>query len=265
MDQSERDDLIQKCINEEKIEIYDYSLFKDIERIGGGGYGEIFRAVLGNYKATVALKLFKDNKDTVTIKEVVNEREQIHFGLSKRLNDATKSNPRFLGLIAYVDPQSFKGSKKRKRNENEPFSFSFDKRSDIYSVGVLIWEISSGYPPFNNDIQQNYIGAVIVNIMNDIREEVIEGTPPEYEKIYTDCWQGNPSMRPTIEEVFSELNDLKINYENQKIDASQKSCSSQISELIRSNDSESYMIISDFKEEIDNLNINQLKNELQNP
>ncbi|RIB08375.1 hypothetical protein C2G38_2147098 [Gigaspora rosea] len=66
------EELIQKCLTEESIEFYEYSGFRDIELIGSGGYGDVYRAVLGNGKATVALKLFK-KKNIVTIKEVINE------------------------------------------------------------------------------------------------------------------------------------------------------------------------------------------------
>ncbi|CAG8488613.1 26128_t:CDS:2, partial [Dentiscutata erythropus] len=64
------EELIQKCLTDESIEFYKYSNFRDIVLIGTGGYGDVYRAVLGNDKATVALKLFKKKN---IVKEVVNE------------------------------------------------------------------------------------------------------------------------------------------------------------------------------------------------
>jgi serine/threonine protein kinase len=29
--------------------------------------------------------------------------------------------------------------------------YSLNKKSDVYSVGVLLWEISSGHPPFEGE------------------------------------------------------------------------------------------------------------------
>ncbi|CAG8741622.1 629_t:CDS:2, partial [Cetraspora pellucida] len=153
------------------------------------------------------------------------------FGLSKRLGEATNSNKNILGVIQYIDPQRFKASRKRKINESGAVNFSFNKQSDIYSVGILMWEISSGHPPFERDSYD----SVFIKSMQGVREEVIKGTPPAYAKIYEDCWQVNPNMRPTIENVFSDLNALKVNNEDQmKIDASQKSCSLQTGDLIGS-------------------------------
>ncbi|CAG8757581.1 669_t:CDS:1, partial [Dentiscutata heterogama] len=40
----------------------------------------------------------------------------------------------------------------------------FDKKSDVYSVGVLMWEISSGYPPFKDDVEQHQLASLILDI-----------------------------------------------------------------------------------------------------
>ncbi|CAG8840261.1 20474_t:CDS:1, partial [Racocetra persica] len=65
------DELIQKFLIEGHIKFYEYTRFKDIELIGEGGHGKVYRATLKNNEITVALKSFKCNN--VTIKEIVNE------------------------------------------------------------------------------------------------------------------------------------------------------------------------------------------------
>ena len=59
------------------------------------------------------------------------------LGLSKQLGE-DKSNSVLLGMFAYIDPQCY-----IKNNYQQ------DDKSDIYSLGVLFWEISSGKPPFS--------------------------------------------------------------------------------------------------------------------
>ncbi|GBC08902.1 hypothetical protein RclHR1_08480005 [Rhizophagus clarus] len=54
------------------------------------------------------------------------------------------------------------------------------KASDIYSIAMLMWEISSGQPPFFNH-EHDY--NLAMNIINGIRPKVVSGTPPEYKNL----------------------------------------------------------------------------------
>jgi hypothetical protein len=56
-----------------------------------------------------------------------------------------------------------------------------NKKSDVYSIGVLMWQISSGYKPFCNF---DYDGRLILEILNGRREEIIYGTSVEYSNLY---------------------------------------------------------------------------------
>src|SRR2546421_12373639 len=46
--------------------------------------------------------------------------------------------------------------------------------SDIYSIGMLMWEISSGQPPFINYEHDYYLA---MNIINGMRPEIVSDTP----------------------------------------------------------------------------------------
>ncbi|POG62477.1 kinase-like domain-containing protein, partial [Rhizophagus irregularis DAOM 181602=DAOM 197198] len=69
-------------------------------------------------------------------------------------------------------------------------------KSDIYSIGILMWEISSGQPPF---IKYEHDYDLAINIINGIRPKIISGTPLEYKNLMKQCWDANPSNRPDIE------------------------------------------------------------------
>jgi serine/threonine protein kinase len=58
-------------------------------------------------------------------------------------------------------------------------------KSDVYSVGVLLWEISSGLPPFDADDKQYHDVSLALEILQGLRETVVPDTPDEYVKIYT--------------------------------------------------------------------------------
>ena len=65
----------------------------------------------------------------------------------------------------------------------EKRSYSLNKKSDVYSVGVLLWVISSGQPPFYDD--RKYDVSLAIQIAQGLRETVIPDTPVDYVKIYT--------------------------------------------------------------------------------
>jgi serine/threonine protein kinase len=120
------------------------------------------------------------------------------FGLSE-YSAEIKPIPLPLGLPEYIDPQCFI-KKDYKRNE----------KSDIYSLGVLFWMISSGRNPFS-EIPIIVIGLKIVE---GVREKPIKGTPLEYQQVYENCWKEEPYQRPDIDEIHRILNQLKLQFNN---------------------------------------------------
>ncbi|KAF0467212.1 kinase-like protein [Gigaspora margarita] len=114
------------------------------------------------------------------------------FGLSKDEASRT-SNASVHGIQAYIDPQCF-----------ENLSYKRSKKSDIYSFGVILWEISSGRPPFQS---LNPYG-IVINISKGKREIRIKGTPSLYIQLYEKCWNYNPNQRPELEEISRKLEDL---------------------------------------------------------
>jgi serine/threonine protein kinase len=82
-------------------------------------------------------------------------------------------------MVPYVDPKSFS---RRRNNDNQVYSLN--EKSDVYSIGVLLWEMSSGQPPFYAD-GENYDVGLIYDISQGLRETVVPDTPDEYVKIYT--------------------------------------------------------------------------------
>ncbi|CAI2179463.1 16561_t:CDS:2 [Funneliformis geosporum] len=70
--------------------------------------------------------------------------------------------------------------------------------SDVYSIGVLLWKISSGRPPFNFE---EYNLSLALDILGGFREKIIPDMPKDYLKIYTDYWNIEPDNHPSINQV----------------------------------------------------------------
>ncbi|CAB4381731.1 unnamed protein product [Rhizophagus irregularis] len=163
------------------------------------------------------------------------------FGLSKKLAEiTTNSVGNRQGMIEYIEPQCFKNKKYKK-----------DKKSDIYSLGVLLWEISSGRIPFSDcsrDLLDYYI-------KNGDREDPIDGTPPKYQKLYQECWNDEPKSRPDIEKVYEILNQL--NTENTfYLQSSQPHIHN-----VDNNSNSKFSDIDDFYITSDRLNLNSRNNQ----
>ncbi|CAJ0841903.1 1198_t:CDS:2, partial [Entrophospora sp. SA101] len=116
------------------------------------------------------------------------------FGLSRKILESTATSTfKLIGLVPYIDPQCFKYNSKP------------NKKSDVYSVGVLLWELTSNQPPFSNHHQQF---TLMFSISQGICEEPIPNTPDEYINLYKACWQDNPESRPDIQYVETMLNRM---------------------------------------------------------
>src|SRR5215469_13133931 len=93
------------------------------------------------------------------------------FGLSKKFAKASSNVSKMFGVIPFIDPKSL----------NDP-NYKLDKKSDVYSIGILMWQISSGHQPFSDC---DYHVSLILPIINGKREEIIDGTPINYSNLYT--------------------------------------------------------------------------------
>ncbi|RHZ82457.1 hypothetical protein Glove_109g150 [Diversispora epigaea] len=115
------------------------------------------------------------------------------LGISKLLD--SNSNSFGGGMCAYSDPKYLRD-----------LTYKRSKASDIYSLGVLFWELSSGRPPFNN-LPSLEIYRLIIS---GKREQPVNGTPEDYIEIYSNAWKDNPEQRPIIEDIYDSLENIQF-------------------------------------------------------
>ncbi|OZC05589.1 protein tyrosine kinase, partial [Onchocerca flexuosa] len=84
----------------------------------------------------------------------------------------------------------------------------YSNKTDIWSYGVLVWEIysegSEPYPGLSN-IQTR---AKIV--VQNYRMEMPKETPSGVAKLVQQCWAKNPDERPDFSKIFKILKAIKI-------------------------------------------------------
>ncbi|RHZ74577.1 hypothetical protein Glove_220g34 [Diversispora epigaea] len=99
------------------------------------------------------------------------------------------------GIIPYMAPELFK---------SQPYSYA----SDIYSLGMIMWELTSGHRPFHD---QEHGPKLILDILDGKRPEITEDTPEWWENLMKRCWNPDPSQRPKIEEIRFNFNNNELN------------------------------------------------------
>jgi len=119
------------------------------------------------------------------------------LGLSKPADKPSKTNEIY-GVLPYIAPEVLLG---------KPYT----KAADIYSFGIIMWEMTSGIPAFNN-ISHDF--NLSLDICQGLRPEIIEGTMPEYAKLMKKCWDSDPNKRPTADELLKCFTEWKEKYEN---------------------------------------------------
>lgn len=115
------------------------------------------------------------------------------FGLSRLKDEAYFSTKTGRGTPQWMAPEVL-------RNE-----FS-DEKSDVYSYGVILWELVTEKIPWENLNSMQVIGAV--GFMNQ-RLELPYDLDPQWVSIIESCWHSEPSGRPTFQELLEKLKDLQ--------------------------------------------------------
>jgi serine/threonine protein kinase len=140
------------------------------------------------------------------------------LGLSQPADKPIKSNEVY-GVIPYIAPEVLRG---------KPYT----KAADIYSFGIIMWEMTSGIPAFNNmphdfnlslNICQGLRPKIIkdkipITINDTEKQKLFEEMEIKYTELMKRCWDPNPDKRPTAEELYKNFNRwykeiLSIRYE----------------------------------------------------
>ncbi|RGB40022.1 kinase-like domain-containing protein [Rhizophagus diaphanus] len=111
---------------------------------------------------------------------------------------ADKSSKSIYGNLPYIAPEVIIGRE---------CTFA----SDIYSIAILMWEISSGQPPFIN-YEHDY--ELAMNIINGIRPKIVPGTPLEYKNLMVQCWDADPLKRFDIDTLWIRIDKINLDCQN---------------------------------------------------
>jgi Tfp pilus assembly protein PilF len=120
----------------------------------------------------------------------------VDFGLARPIREVTPAArptnalKEFVGTIHYTSPENFKG---------EPL----DQRSDIYSLGIILYEMLAGAPPFTGgdyEVEAQHKNTVPPSL-ETLRPEV----PPELAQLVSSSLSKDPKRRPQSAPEFYDV------------------------------------------------------------
>ena len=121
------------------------------------------------------------------------------FGIAKATSSNTvTSTATAMGSVHYISPEQAKGR-------------FCDEKSDIYSLGITMYEMVTGHVPFDHE---NGVTIALMHLQNEITppSEIREGIPDSLEKIILKCTMKKPEDRyQTADDLIT---DLKLVFED---------------------------------------------------
>ena len=116
------------------------------------------------------------------------------FDMARKLEDCDPDE--ICGSPRYMPPEVMSGK-----------GYSFE--ADVYSFGIILYEICSLNVAFNNI--RKYPDRKEFNrlvIEQNMRPNLNDITCPLTTKLIEDCWQGDPTQRPSFAEIYKRITDI---------------------------------------------------------
>lgn len=116
------------------------------------------------------------------------------FGLSK-VKHRTLVSGGVRGTLPWMAPELLSGKS------------LVTEKVDVYSFGIVMWELLTGEEPYAN----MHCGTIIGGIVNNtLRPAIPSWCDPSWRELMERCWSGNPADRPDFSVVTSELRAIAL-------------------------------------------------------
>lgn len=90
----------------------------------------------------------------------------------------------------------------------EQFGDSYDNSIDVYAFGCILYNIFKKEPPFS-ELPNSFI--VCSYVTSGKRPEIPSDVPENYHKLIKQCWDGEPTKRPTFEQLYNDFLKGELN------------------------------------------------------
>ncbi|XP_046802400.1 uncharacterized protein LOC111674966 isoform X1 [Lucilia cuprina] len=112
------------------------------------------------------------------------------FGLARELYNTTRMSA--AGTYAWMPPEVISRG-------------TYSKSSDVWSYGVLLWELITGETPYKGFDSLSVAYGVAVNTLT---LPIPKTCPEAWGKLMKSCWASDPHNRPGFKDILSNLEDI---------------------------------------------------------
>ncbi|RHZ85183.1 hypothetical protein Glove_71g12 [Diversispora epigaea] len=121
------------------------------------------------------------------------------FGLSKLIgaNPNSPEKKNIFGVLPYIAPEVLSGDEE------------YTKAADVYSFGIIAYEIITGFPPYPHIPHDEDLA---IKICNGLRPKISFHTPKLITQVIMRCWDARVTHRPTFDELQDKLRKYRDDY-----------------------------------------------------
>lgn len=120
------------------------------------------------------------------------------FGLARKTGQDGEVMTGMAGTFHWMAPEIL---------ENQPYTL----KADVYSFGIVLWEILTREPPFADYPPHKIMYNVINYKERPPLDKIARECPQELVMIMRACWEHVPEKRPSFADVVQGLQSIKIN------------------------------------------------------
>ena len=89
----------------------------------------------------------------------------------------------------------------------------YSTKVDIYSLGLLMWEMWYGQRAFGDAISPEVVFSWVCSGSRPVRRRGCKPPPFLWTQLMTQCWDPNPDKRPTAQNCMDTLTSLQVELE----------------------------------------------------